>query len=189
MRRGNDLLSVAEDMSHLRIANGVRPRDLVARGEIEEVSASPRTGDSPSPYRTLCRIVARTQVLESDLTGPDFWHDKHDKIVLESKEDMLERDLARPDHGDSLALTFAAPVVSKLRAGHTNVGSGSPVGKASARADGMDALMTIKDRAQFRPAPLCQPPPQFHNTVCGRRCRVIGCSCSESQIQKFWLQT
>ena len=39
--------------------------------------------------------------LESDLAGPDYWHDKHDRLVLESKEDMQERDLASPDYGDA----------------------------------------------------------------------------------------
>ena len=48
--------------------------------------------------------------LETDLTGPGYHHDKHDRLVLESKEDMKKRDLDSPDDGDALAVTFAAPV-------------------------------------------------------------------------------
>lgn len=48
--------------------------------------------------------------LETDLCGPGYHHDKRDRLVLESKEDMEKRGLASPDHGDSLALTFARPV-------------------------------------------------------------------------------
>jgi hypothetical protein len=48
--------------------------------------------------------------LETDLTGPGYWHDRSDRVVLESKEEMQKRGLASPDDGDALALTFAAPV-------------------------------------------------------------------------------
>jgi hypothetical protein len=48
--------------------------------------------------------------LEADLSGPEFFYDKHDRLVLESKEDMKERGLASPDNGDALAMTFFAPV-------------------------------------------------------------------------------
>lgn len=51
--------------------------------------------------------------LEVDLVGPDFHHDKKDRVVLESKENMKKRGLASPDHGDALALTFAMPVEIK----------------------------------------------------------------------------
>jgi len=54
-------------------------------------------------------------ILEQDLTGPGYSHDKKDRLLLESKEHMKERDLASPDDGDALGLTFASPVVSKLR--------------------------------------------------------------------------
>jgi hypothetical protein len=49
--------------------------------------------------------------LEIDLTGPGYFHDRTDRLVLESKEDMKKRGLASPDYGDALALTFAQPVV------------------------------------------------------------------------------
>lgn len=49
-------------------------------------------------------------VLESDLTGPGYHFDKQDRYVLESKESMKKRELASPDEGDALMLTFAAPV-------------------------------------------------------------------------------
>jgi len=48
--------------------------------------------------------------LEIDLTGPGYFHDRQDRLVLESKDDMKERGLASPDYGDALALTFAQPV-------------------------------------------------------------------------------
>ncbi len=48
--------------------------------------------------------------LEMDLTGPGYHHDKQDRLVLESKEDMQKRGLASPDDGDALALTFAQTV-------------------------------------------------------------------------------
>ena len=48
--------------------------------------------------------------LEIDLTGPGYFHDRNDRLVLESKDDMKERGLASPDYGDALALTFAQPV-------------------------------------------------------------------------------
>ncbi|CAK7067611.1 MAG: hypothetical protein DELT_01718 [Desulfovibrio sp.] len=52
--------------------------------------------------------------LRSDLTGPEygFTGDKG-QIALEKKQDMKKRGLASPDCGDSLALTFAAPVRPK----------------------------------------------------------------------------
>lgn len=48
--------------------------------------------------------------LEADLSGPEFGYDKHDRLLLESKDDMKLRGLASPDDGDALAMTFAAPV-------------------------------------------------------------------------------
>jgi hypothetical protein len=52
--------------------------------------------------------------LETDLTGPGYRHDKQDRLLLESKEDMKKRGLDSPDDGDALALTFAA-VVAKVQ--------------------------------------------------------------------------
>jgi hypothetical protein len=49
-------------------------------------------------------------VLETDLTGPGYFHDRQDRVVLESKEKMKARGLSSPDDGDALMLTFAAPV-------------------------------------------------------------------------------
>jgi hypothetical protein len=48
--------------------------------------------------------------LETDLTGPGYFHDKRDRLLLESKEQMKARELASPDDGDALALTFAQVV-------------------------------------------------------------------------------
>jgi hypothetical protein len=48
--------------------------------------------------------------LEMDLTARGFSHNAKDQLVLESKDDMKKRDLASPDWGDALALTFALNV-------------------------------------------------------------------------------
>lgn len=48
--------------------------------------------------------------LRADLTGPEYWFDNAERIVLESKRDMKARGLASPDAGDALALTFAQHV-------------------------------------------------------------------------------
>jgi hypothetical protein len=53
--------------------------------------------------------------LEMDLTGPGYKHDKQDRVVLESKEDMKKRGLDSPDDGDALALTFAAVVKEQAK--------------------------------------------------------------------------
>jgi hypothetical protein len=53
--------------------------------------------------------------LEVDLTGPGYRHDKQDRVVLESKEEMKKRGLDSPDNADALALTFAQPVPSVRR--------------------------------------------------------------------------
>jgi hypothetical protein len=51
--------------------------------------------------------------LETDLTAPGYHHDKQDRLVLESKEDLKKRGVDSPDDGDALALTFAAAVKPK----------------------------------------------------------------------------
>ena len=48
--------------------------------------------------------------LEMDLTGPGYFHDKRDRVLLESKEQMKKRGLDSPDDGDALALTYAQVV-------------------------------------------------------------------------------
>lgn len=52
--------------------------------------------------------------LEGDFTGPGFHLNKKDQLVLEPKESMLKRNLASPDDGDALSLTFAQPVAVTL---------------------------------------------------------------------------
>jgi hypothetical protein len=49
--------------------------------------------------------------LEVDLTGPGYFHDKQDRILLESKEQLKKRGLDSPDDGDALAMTYAQPVL------------------------------------------------------------------------------
>lgn len=54
--------------------------------------------------------IDKTPRLETDLCGPGYHHDKQDRVVLESKEEMKKRGVDSPDDGDALALTFAMPV-------------------------------------------------------------------------------
>lgn len=48
--------------------------------------------------------------LEIDLTGPGYHLNGTNQLVLESKAQMAKRNVASPDDGDALALTFAQPV-------------------------------------------------------------------------------
>ena len=59
--------------------------------------------------------IADASVLEQDLVGPDYTHDKRDRVLLESKEHMVQRHVASPDYADSLALTFASDVTTRIR--------------------------------------------------------------------------
>lgn len=54
--------------------------------------------------------IDKTPALEMDLTGPGYFHDKRDRLLLESKESMKKRGIDSPDDGDALALTYAQPV-------------------------------------------------------------------------------
>ncbi len=54
--------------------------------------------------------IDKSPELELDLVGPGFTHEKKDRVLLKSKEQMKKRGLASPDDGDALALTFAMPV-------------------------------------------------------------------------------
>jgi hypothetical protein len=55
-------------------------------------------------------IPAKDTRLEIDLTGPGYHMNRQDRLVLESKQEMIKRGLASPDDGDALALTFAQDV-------------------------------------------------------------------------------
>ena len=55
-------------------------------------------------------IAPKDQRLANDLTAPGHHLDQRDRTVIESKESMARRNVASPDDGDALALTFAAPV-------------------------------------------------------------------------------
>jgi hypothetical protein len=60
---------------------------------------------------TRLAIDADTE-LEIDLTGPGIHHDKSDRIVLESKDDMEDRGLSSPDDADALCLSYAQKVTA-----------------------------------------------------------------------------
>lgn len=52
---------------------------------------------------------------QADLCAPTYERDSSYRLRIESKEKMKKRGLASPDDGDSLALTYAQPVVPKQR--------------------------------------------------------------------------
>jgi hypothetical protein len=56
------------------------------------------------------REMDRKSRLATDLAGPGY-HLLRNKLVLESKESLQKRGIASPDEADSLALSFAMPVV------------------------------------------------------------------------------
>lgn len=58
-------------------------------------------------------VLEDDEIIRQDLTGPELVPRIDGKIQLESKEHMKERDLASPNRGDALALTFAFPVASR----------------------------------------------------------------------------
>jgi hypothetical protein len=85
-------------------------------------------GDSPDRHQANMRaymwnrmkewlgtgaIDPKDERLEIDLTGPGYKINTSDKLVLESKADMMKRGVASPDDGDALALTFSAVVRPK----------------------------------------------------------------------------
>jgi len=51
--------------------------------------------------------------LRADLLGPEYGYDAQNRLQLERKAHMKARNLASPDVGDALALTFAVPVAPK----------------------------------------------------------------------------
>ena len=86
------------------------------------------SGESPDPryanmrafmwgklrdWLTAGGAIDGAATLETDLTGPGYFHDKRDRILLESKEQMKARGVDSPDDGDALALTFAHPVAPR----------------------------------------------------------------------------
>jgi len=72
-------------------------------------------------------VIPNDPVLHRDLIGPETVPRLDGKIQLESKKDMKKRSLPSPGRGDSLALSFAFPVVAKALAGVGD--SGLPAAK------------------------------------------------------------
>ncbi len=76
----------------------------------------------------LSGAIDKDPDLEVDLTGPGFKHDKKERLILESKEDMAERGLDSPDDGDALCLCFAEAVAPpRSRAARRTGYSAGPV--------------------------------------------------------------
>lgn len=94
-------------------------------------------GDSPDPHYANMRAymwgklrdwlatgaIDADPQLEQDLVTPSAKHDKRDRALLESKEDVKKRGLDSPDDADALAMTFAAPVAVRKRPTHSAVQS------------------------------------------------------------------
>lgn len=57
--------------------------------------------------------LPHSQELKVDLTGLSYDINSNGQICLESKDDAKKRGVRSPDLGDSLALTFAYPVISR----------------------------------------------------------------------------
>lgn len=80
--------------------------------------------------------------LRRDLTAPNIGTEsktsRGTRRLLESKRQMLARGLPSPDHGDGLALTFAAPVVSEAM----DAAMGRLDGKVETEFDPWEALRT-----------------------------------------------
>lgn len=55
--------------------------------------------------------------LKAQLVGPTYTLNNRGEIQLESKEDMMKRNVDSPDKADALALTFAYPLTTHARAG------------------------------------------------------------------------
>lgn len=51
--------------------------------------------------------------LEADLIAPEYGFDSRERVQLERKEDTKERGSASPDGADSLAITFATPIMPR----------------------------------------------------------------------------
>lgn len=62
-------------------------------------------------------VIDEPQIV-NELTGPEYGfvqREGREAILLESKESMKKRGVSSPDLADALALTFAYPVVAKVR--------------------------------------------------------------------------
>lgn len=53
--------------------------------------------------------------LQADACGPQYHYDANQHVLIESKEQMRKRGVRSPDEWDSVALTFAAPVVERQK--------------------------------------------------------------------------
>ena len=62
-------------------------------------------------------VIPKRQTLHNDLIGPETVPRLDGKIQLESKKDMKKRGVDSPGEGDSLALSFYAPVMAKALQG------------------------------------------------------------------------
>lgn len=55
--------------------------------------------------------IPDSDVLQADACGPGYKYDSLSRVQLESKEEMRRRKVRSPDEWDSVALTFAQPVI------------------------------------------------------------------------------
>ncbi len=113
------------DSAGIAGAVGTRLRQLGHRNVLEVNFGA----DSPSPKCRFMRdfmwsemkdwllagAIDHSPRLETDLTAPGLREDGKQRIWLESKKEMKARDIASPDEGDALALTFAQTVQAPKR--------------------------------------------------------------------------
>jgi len=79
--------------------------------------------------------------LEAELTTREYYHNKRDQLVMESKDDMKKRGLGSPDWADALALTFAYAVPPRAtERGMLDAGLGSRQNFSSLNMNPLDAL-------------------------------------------------
>lgn len=105
----------------VQLGYGARCTEVQFGGEAPEVTHGTKFANMRAWIWGACRdwlargAIDNAPVLEQDLTGPGYGHDKSDRLVLESKESMKKRGLSSPDDGDALCLTFAAPVARVVK--------------------------------------------------------------------------
>lgn len=78
-------------------------------------------------------------ILDVDLTAPEYTHNTKGQLLLEPKDAMKKRGLASPDDGDALAMTFAFNVAPLSGPGVTGV-SAAKRGKLETDWDPLESL-------------------------------------------------
>lgn len=120
----NEIKPAAAFVDGAGVGGGVIDRlyQLGHTGVVIEVNSGTRAMD-PAKYGNLraemwekmaqwLQIGALEDDLDirTDLSSPEYFYDRSNRKMLESKEDMMSRGIGSPDDADALANTFAMPV-------------------------------------------------------------------------------